>query len=458
MKPTRKPIPTEESALVGQESVANSQTDLQGHLREATSPGHGAVDLNNMSATELDSRTINEIYPKADAVFRNRLKSIADIKDNCCVVLDTNVLLDPYTTGDRDLLDQCRAIYKELASKNRLIVPAHVAREFARNRAEKLKELHQRLQNKKKLPEFPDFKLGIYPLLNSLTEHARVIKIEEDLHKIRQEYEKNVALYKNAIEALISVVQDWRWNDPVSELYHEVFSANVVIDTRLSEPELRRDLERRKRHKIPPGYKDSNKDDNAEGDLLIWHTILELGKKRETNVLFVSKDVKPDWWHRSGGQPLYPRYELVYEFMNHTSGCSFQILKFSDFLGLFGAIPAVVEKVRVEEVRQEEIERFRRRHRIPVVPREKFLEAFTAFDERHRDTSNFRGWENEKNRRYAIKHGGRIYPVKDIISMATGAPLISFSGGVISANRYMDNLGFDIIRLRGDVHTKGVDH
>jgi DNA-binding response OmpR family regulator len=68
-------------------------------------------------------------------------------------------------------------------------------------------------------------------------------------------------------------------------------------------------------------------------------------------VFFVSGDEKPDWWHRSEGQTLYPRYELVDEFRRHSEGQSFHIIPFSQFLEIYGASQSIVQEVRREEVK-----------------------------------------------------------------------------------------------------------
>ncbi len=113
--------------------------------------------------------------------------------------------------------------------------------------------------------------------------------------------------------------------------------------------DIRNDLATRQAHSIPPGYKDASKPDSGIGDLLIWRTILDVGEKLNVDVIFVSSDEKADWWHQSDKQALYPRHELVDEFRRHSKGKSLHILRFSDFLRLFGASKEVVEEVRQEE-------------------------------------------------------------------------------------------------------------
>ena len=105
--------------------------------------------------------------------------------------------------------------------------------------------------------------------------------------------------------------------------------------------------------KIPPGYKDAKKDSgdlDKFGDLIIWKEMMAKAKADKRPVIFISDDVKEDWWWIHKGRKLGPRPELVEEFKNE-SGQGFHIYEFSQFLR-FAAIryPEVKEKVeQVEE-------------------------------------------------------------------------------------------------------------
>ena len=65
--------------------------------------------------------------------------------------------------------------------------------------------------------------------------------------------------------------------------------------------------------KRPPGWKDANKRDNPEGDYIIWFQTLQEARRRAVDVLFVTGDVKDDWWRREQGEVKGPLPELVYE-------------------------------------------------------------------------------------------------------------------------------------------------
>lgn len=277
------------------------------------------------------------LYPNAKAIFSMRVQSIREIKDECIVVLDTNVLLAPYAFDKREL-GEIATTYRNLKSTNRLVVPGQVAREFAQNRPSKLVDLMGNLKKQVGNTKLP----GKNPLLGELQEYQKVIDLGDQVTELLRSYDK-------AIEKVRKCISDWTWNDPVSNLYRELFSDDVVLDSEFNQEEVMNDFEVRIRCSIPPGYKDSSKDVNAIGDFLIWRTILELGASRKKSVLFVTGDAKSDWWHKADGSSLYPRYELVYEFGLKSDGQSFHMTTLAGILELYGANPDVVSQVRSSE-------------------------------------------------------------------------------------------------------------
>jgi uncharacterized protein YutE (UPF0331/DUF86 family) len=288
---------------------------------------------------EFDIFILNSTYPDAETIFTSHLKSLDELKSECSIVLDTNALLVPYSIG-KESLEQIRKTYKSLVSESRLIIPGQVAREFANNRANKLSELYQQFNRKANVPKLQK---GKYPLLESLEEYQETVQLEEQIDQLLRQY-------KEATQKVLTHIRNWTWDDPVSMLYAELFQ-KVVFDLKIDKEKVATELARRHLHHIPPGYKDAAKEDSGVGDLLIWLTILEIGQIHKRSVFFVSGDEKADWWHRSEGQALYPRYELVDEFRRCSDGQSFHIISFSQFLEIYGASERIVQEVRREEVK-----------------------------------------------------------------------------------------------------------
>lgn len=294
---------------------------------------------------ESDIFIAQSVYPEAVPIFSFQVKSLEEIKDDCYIVLDTNVLLAPYIIGKEDpgkddLLGVCQRIYKSLIEKGCLILPGQVVREFANRRVDKIAELYQQLSDKK--AKILRIAKGKYPLLNSLSEYQEVEHLENEINKKIREYQ-------DAVDKVLAHIQNWQLNDPVRSLYSQLFDESVVFDPQFDKEEIKKDLKRRQIHHIPPGYKDAGKGDSGVGDLLIWYTILELGKVHKKSVIFVSGDEKPDWFKQSQNIALHLRYELIDEFRRKSEGQAFHVVKFSQFLKLFGASERVVEEVQQEE-------------------------------------------------------------------------------------------------------------
>ncbi|WP_077369199.1 PIN domain-containing protein [Anaerosalibacter sp. Marseille-P3206] len=288
---------------------------------------------------EKDIFVYNKIYSDIEGIFKNEFKELDNIKDDCLIVIDTNVLLLPYTIG-KSTLEAIKNVYEILSSEKRLIIPGQVAREFAKNRPIKLCEIIKQLLDKKS--KIPKLQNGKYPLLEEFEEYKKILDLEKQIDDLLIEYKKN-------LDTVVDNIKTWNWNDPVSLVYNEFFTKDCLMDTEFEEKDILNDLENRYRNDIPPGYKDASKKDKRIGDLLVWKTILRIGREREKDIIFVSGDVKADWWHQSNGQNIYPRYELIYEFKRYTGGKTLHIIEFSTLLNLFNASPETVKEVKNEE-------------------------------------------------------------------------------------------------------------
>jgi hypothetical protein len=73
--------------------------------------------------------------------------------------------------------------------------------------------------------------------------------------------------------------------------------------------------------------------------------------------------------------------------------------------------------------------------------------AMQRFDLETRDTPEWRQWEKDKSNKFAFVWNGRLYPMKEVISKATGTPKTDFSGGEESI-RFANKLGLIVEALR----------
>lgn len=239
----------------------------------------------------------------------------AKVMQQGLVVLDTNALLNlyRYTTQVRiDLL----TVLSRLG--DRLWLPDHVIVEFWRRRESAIRDYSAAAR------EFED-KLAL--ARRTAVEAFRALGNRiglDDAHK------KALAEPLEAAFARLSAeVVEVMGTDEESEVRRETHgdwilaALEPILQGRVGAPldsaacaAARAEAERRAKGKVPPGYADaSKKGANAEGDYLIWSQVLAEAASRDSDLLFVTGDVKEDWWRRWGGVATAgPRYELLEEF------------------------------------------------------------------------------------------------------------------------------------------------
>lgn len=303
----------------------------------------------NRKSGESDLFYEESLFPDPEAVFAFQPQSLDDIRDSAVVVLDANALLLPYTPDlQKKSLDDMERIFTTLISEKRLVIPEQAAREFAKHRSQKLADMYGKIEQRSN--NLPSKGVESFRLWEGVEVYDKMVALEQELTAKRLEY-------KSAIDEVLAYIRRWHGNDPISELYRRLFSTGVVYKFTMNKDDISRELERRKLHKIPPGYKDGQ---FKVGDLLIWYSILELGKTQRS-VIFVSGDVKADWRVRTSRAMekvedtekssiiLGPRYELVEEFRRASGGKTFQIIQFHELLDIFGASDTTVNQVKQVE-------------------------------------------------------------------------------------------------------------
>lgn len=300
---------------------------------------------------EKDLFIANEIFPDSRLIFSQELPPVEELIESCIFVLDTNALLVPFSTSGKSL-KEIQQVYSRLKNEKRIYIPGQVAREFATNRPEKLKQLFSQI--KRKQNSVATVELGKYPVLSESADYQLLENLEE---KINQDIDQ----YRKRISGLLRTIQEWRWNDPVSSMYKNLFTSDLVYEIDLTDNKTTDEMLKRYNHSIPPGYKDKGKEDQGIGDYIIWKSILEIGEKNSSHIVFISGDEKSDWFYQSEKQALYPRFELVAEFSHKCAGKSFHIIRFSKFLELFGAPQDTVKEVEKGEEEQSKTTRNYRR-------------------------------------------------------------------------------------------------
>jgi rRNA-processing protein FCF1 len=292
---------------------------------------------------------LNECFPDAAALLSHRYVPLAECKNTCLVTLDTNVLIAPYRIGSKSLAE-IESAYKMLLGQNRLFIIGHCVREFSRLKGQMLAELAKAIQDESNRAIAPI--KHVSEILRGLPAYDGAVEASSSISAAIKEARKKV-------DEVLATIQSWQSDDPVSRLYRDLFSGGVVEDFTPDTEEQKKlavEWKHRVENQIPPGYKDDKKEDNAEGDFLIWKTILKVGAEKQRHMVFVTGEEKADWWIRSGKVPYFPRLELMDEYRRASNGCTFYMLNFPRFLETFGVSTTVVHEVeKLDEAIQREL-------------------------------------------------------------------------------------------------------
>lgn len=282
---------------------------------------------------------LNETFADPQGMLDAQYKTLDDIKDDCLVALDANVLLLPYGL-DSVTLGKLIAVYRQLAKQGQLIIPAQAAREFGKHRSKKIAEIVQYLRN-----QADQIALPFNKPVGLLADDPEFLKVK-DLASEIGDIGKQI---REKIEAIIEKISSHVGRDPVSDSYREVFAGRVIgTGEPANQAEFALEMKRRYSNQIPPGYKDSGKLDGGGGDLLIWQSILRAATKGSRDSIFVTTDSKSDWYTQSNGA-FQPRLELLEEYRVTTGGGTIHIIPPSRLLQLYHVDDLAVANTRIAE-------------------------------------------------------------------------------------------------------------
>lgn len=283
--------------------------------------------------------TYFDIYTNPKKIFEKEFRSVDQLKDDCIYMIDTNVLLLPYTVGSKELTEIER-VYSLLLKEDKLYISAQVAKEFAKNRPKKLEEMVKSLSDY--ASKLKDLEMPKYPMFGQLPDYVKIAGQEEQCNQLIKEY-------KNTITKITEYIKKLNWNDQVSIIYSSLFKANFIIDNEWKYDDIKKEIEERLKFNLPPAYKDKGKDDGGIGDYVIWKDILKMGAEKQNNIIFVTGNEKADWFHQSMGAKIYPRYELLHEFKEFTGGKDIYFISLSDLIELFSENHEIVDNIRSVE-------------------------------------------------------------------------------------------------------------
>ena len=249
-------------------------------------------------------------------------QEFSDLWKDCIFVLDANILLNLYRypiIARNDFFSVLEKI------KEQLWIPHQVGIEYQRNRLNAIDNSHKKIGESLK---------NVTNAINSIKENIKVLKLEERGLDVSI---NDVTDFLNfADKKLIEVIRkvqksqleqlDISYSDPIRDKIDELLNGRVGVCPS-SEDDLNAliiDGESRYANQIPPGFKDSEKSNNYYfnglkfiskfGDLILWRQLINHAKENNIKkIIFITSDVKEDWWSIDKDRNSMPQPELISE-------------------------------------------------------------------------------------------------------------------------------------------------
>lgn len=241
-------------------------------------------------------------------------------------VFDTNVLLNLYRYHERTREELLETLNK-LAE--RIWIPHHVALEFQRNRLTVIAAQGRRFSDIRKVVE--KSKTDLANSINNLQLTKRHALINPE--PLITGFDNLTSNFLAELDKLQDSQQTLTAPDPIKTRIEDIFDGKVgtAFVSQEEIDKINKDAEARYKLKIPPGYKDNEKDkDGADdfhhngltykkkfGDYFVWIQILHHAiNSQQKKLIFITDDAKDDWWQQidfDGPKTIGPRIELIEE-------------------------------------------------------------------------------------------------------------------------------------------------
>ncbi len=280
-------------------------------------------------------KTFREYHQYTDKEFKSLWK-------NCLFVFDTNTLLNMYRYS-RKTVDDYFKVLEKLKKKKQLWIPYQVGYEFYENRINVISEYEKSYDEMLEILECTKKDIE-----NKYKDHPFL-----DLKDINTRITKGLSSAEVAIKQAKDNHPNWLVKDDVLEKINILFDGSLGAEYSKEEiDKIKKEGVTRYSNKTPPGFKDIKKDDSKKyGDLILWFQIIDKAKESKKPIIFISGDVKEDWWLEKNGKRLMPLPQLKKELCEKAD-VDFHIYTADRFLKLSESDENKIDEKTIKEVRK----------------------------------------------------------------------------------------------------------
>ncbi len=294
--------------------------------------------------------------------FYNETLDFKKLKSDTIVVFDTNTLLNIYRYSN-DTRNKLISAIKSI--EDFIWMPYQVGLEFNLNRRNVISNLNKEKEQRIKEIEglmndaIKDLSQSVGKVsLKSTDANSRKKEIIDFINKKIKEFENELQKEIDSLYEMLDLSEDLAseiatiFNGRIGDCYSQ-----EVLDIKL------KDAVERYENKIPPGYKDANKNDvlnyngikfeKKYGDLIVWHQILDMASDDKIKkVVLITDDNKEDWWFLSSGKTIGPRAELKNEMLR-VANADLYMLNANSFLNNIVSTEDVKDLISTESFEED---------------------------------------------------------------------------------------------------------
>ena len=291
---------------------------------------------NSNNSNKLEDNDLRQIFR---GYYRPTDEEFSKLWKNCIFIPDANVLLNIYRYTP-ETCDTLINIFNEISE--RLWVTHQAALEYHHKRLDVIGEQESAYENIKE--KLRNLQKNNENQLNSFARHPfiNVKNFSEKIKSTLTEIENELDECKKKHPKLLDT-------DELRDNITALFEGKVG---KFYSPEKLKELydigKKRYEYQIPPGFLDKDKDNEKQfGDLILWFQIIDYAKSIKKPIVFITDDIKEDWWLKFKGKTIGPRPELIDEIYRD-AGVDFYMYQTEQFM-------ACAEKFLKREVDKEAI-------------------------------------------------------------------------------------------------------
>lgn len=261
----------------------------------------------------MSSNDKNRLEEEFKGYFNYSDEEYKRIWKESIIVLDTNIILNFY----RYSIDTRNDIFSMLSSiSKRLWIPYWVVKEYLKNRYTVVTENdadYDKLISK--------VTKNIDDCLNEIhLKKSDNLNCKKNLENILEKAKKDaVNILDDEKKSKRDGINNFKNGNIIDKKILELFNNSYGSDFNDEDyKNIKAEGIRRRDNKIPPGYAGKDKDKDENGDYYIFYSMIQESKAVKKDVIFITDDVKEDWFNYCEGKKQGGRCELLNEFYKET--------------------------------------------------------------------------------------------------------------------------------------------